>query len=210
LALCAEGAAFLRSRGLTPLPPPPAHVAEARAVLPAIEAACQAADLGRVRQWLDSLAVNVANPPGKEARALQAATLAQTCAHLPGAVFSAETLREAMVARDPEDRGKPLFEFWPATPRLVLFLEHLARPILAQRDALRAIATPPQARPEAECQPPTQAEIEAVAAKVRMFKAEVLGGAAKIWPDAPSRPQPIYASPEQLTEARRRLAEAAA
>lgn len=137
--------------------PSPSIIAEARRVLPAVEAALRPLGFKALLPWLELLGSGVAFRPGEEGMRLFASAAATASADLPECVLDRLAYAAALRA----------FDVWPSAAKLDAFLRDRARPITARLEALRKIAAMGALEPEPEPRELTQAESDAIVARVR-------------------------------------------
>jgi len=173
-----------RYDGLVVAQDAPRWHAAAGAALAAYEAMLHTPDPRAILAWMTRLARGVRNPPAEADFRARCAAVAEACADLPTAVWTAATLTEAQ-------RTMP---WWPSVADVDAFLRPKAEALSRKRDALRRIASAPrpgeQPAPEPR-EPPTNAAREAVRALAAQFRAE------RSWnhPNAPQGRPPVRAIP---------------
>jgi hypothetical protein len=140
--------------GLAPVPPTSEMIEEARGAVMASWALRDPVTRKTIRQWLATINTAVRNTQPDEEFMKRVSAIAVACTDLPGWVFNADTLREAMRA----------WQFWPAVADVHALLDAHAAPVLARLDALQAVAsheaapTPSPAPAEPELTPEQRAE----------------------------------------------------
>jgi len=146
--------------------------------------------------WLGQVNQACRNPQDEGDFKARLGVIAQDCAHLPAACFSAEG-RHALYLQT---------RFFPSSPDVLAALEPIAKGWREQAAALARIATPPDApaRLEGRRVPPSLEEVAGVAATMTAWRQEVAARRDEPPAGAEARPQnPKHLSPAQLAMALR-------
>ncbi len=167
-------------------PPTSAMVAEAKAALEGVTAACAPARPSQVETWLFTLGTGARNPPTPDGLAVLTAAVAVACDHLPAWCFNRTALREAMRA----------FAFMPGSADVAKLLSESNAIELRRIAAMRSIAAAKPVDPAPEATPE---EREAARAHVAATLSALPQRAGR--PAPPGR-RAAQLTPEQLAAAR--------
>lgn len=145
------------------LPPHVEHDPTAASYLAQFERVCRPSEPTAIRVWCTRLARAVRNTPSEHDFAFRSAAIAEVCVDFPAAVWTSETLTEAMRT----------FEWWPSAKDAYNFLKPRADELIRTRDALRRMAEPPTPSlpPPPRREPDNEAKL-AVSQLVHSFVAE--------------------------------------
>jgi hypothetical protein len=171
-----------------------AERAEARRLFVQADRLCKPGDPKLVAFWCGRLRVLPFKPETEQwsVNAIEAICLA--CAELPGAVWTNETLAEALRT----------FRRWPAPAEVFALLEPVARPFWISRDGLRRALEAPKP-PVVPREPPSEQALEAVADVVAKLKAEIRSNSRAVR-DLPKERPPVPVSAGVLLATYERLA----
>lgn len=168
--------------------PPPTRQSEARAALPALNAALSARPTrSLVKAWLEGVAAACNNPPGDVDFDLRLMSVIETSGDLPAAMWTPETRRELV-------RSKGAQMFWPGAGEVDAFLRAKHDQLVRMRDGILAIASHGQAQagrsvaPEPGPEPVKPASVEERDRILSRFRAEYSQAMEPIREAASARP----------------------
>jgi hypothetical protein len=170
--------------------PTPQEISEAQRVYPFAAEALRPATRDDLEGWLKRLNGAVRNPQDQAAFRVRLAAFGMALQGAPAAAFTEETLRSAMAE----------FAFFPSVADLKAFIDKIVEPMQRTVDAIRKMAQADAPKSEA-VEPkssPMDAEREAVAKAMAMFKRESEERRSAVPQAKGDRPTPRHLTDWQL------------